>query len=115
MKNIRGSSVLVLWMVFAGAFSVNASAAVDADAAKALARQNNCFKCHGVDKEKEGPSYKKLAEKYRGKAGAEESLVTHLTTGVKVKFSDGHEEEHKIIKTRDAGEIRNLVAWILSL
>ena len=24
--------------------------AVDVDAAKALARQNNCFKCHAVDK-----------------------------------------------------------------
>ncbi len=115
MRNVRVSVVLVLCAMFGSIFSVNASAAVDVEAAKALARQNNCFKCHGVDKEKEGPSYKKLAEKYRGKADAEESLVTHLTTGVKVKFSDGHEEEHKIIKSRDAGEIKNLVAWILSL
>lgn len=97
------------------AFSVNASAAVDAEAAKALARQNNCFKCHAVDKEKDGPSYKKVAEKYRGKPGAEERLITHITTGEKAKFPDGHEEEHKIIKTKDMGEIRNLVGWILSL
>lgn len=97
------------------AFSVNASAAVDVDAAKSLARQNNCFKCHGVDKEKDGPSYKKIAEKYRGKAGAEEKLVHHVTSGEKAKFPDGHEEEHKVIKTKDMGEIKNLVDWILSL
>lgn len=64
---------------------------------------------------KTGPAYKKVAEKYRGKANAEEKLVNHLTSGEKVKFSDGHEEEHKVIKTRDMGEIKNLVDWILSL
>lgn len=96
------------------AFSVNASAAVDVDAAKVLARQNGCFKCHSVDKEKDGPTYKKVAEKFRGKANAEERLITHITTGEKAKFPDGHEEEHKIIKTKDMVEIKNLIGWILS-
>ncbi len=115
MKNIRVSLVLVLCAMVGGVFSVNASAAVDADSAKALGRQNNCFKCHSVDKEKEAPTYKKIAEKYRGKAGAEETLIKHLTTGQKVKFADGHEEEHKVIRTKDASETKNLVDWILSL
>lgn len=97
-------------------FSLNASAAVDVDAAKTLARENNCFKCHGVDKEKDGPSYKKVAEKYRGKPGAEERLITHVTSGEKAKFPDGHEEEHKNIKGKASPEsIKNLVDWILSL
>ncbi len=113
MKNIRVTLVLGLLVMAGGA--VNASAAVDVDAAKALGRQNNCFKCHSVDKEKEAPTYRKIAEKYRGKAGAEETLIKHLTTGQKVKFADGHEEEHKVIRTKDAGEIKNLVDWILSL
>ena len=95
--------------------SLNASAAIDVEAAKALARENNCFKCHGVDKEKDGPSYKKVAEKYRGKPGAEEKLIHHVTSGEKAKFPDGHEEEHKIIKTKDMDQIKNLVNWILSL
>jgi cytochrome c len=95
--------------------SINASAAVDVEAAKGLARANNCFKCHGVDKEKDGPAYKKVAEKYRGKTGAEERLITHITSGEKAKFPDGHEENHKIIQTKDMGEIKNLVGWILSL
>jgi cytochrome c len=32
-----------------------------------------------------------------------------------VKFEDGHEEEHKIVKSTDPKEIKNLVDWILSL
>jgi cytochrome c len=96
--------------------SVNAFAVVDVEAAKGLARENNCFKCHGVDKEKDGPAYKKVAEKYRGKAGAEERLITHVTSGEKAKFPDGHEEEHKNIKGKASPEaIKNLVGWILSL
>ena len=97
-------------------FSLNASAAVDIDAAKAVARENNCFKCHGVDKEKDGPAWKKVAEKYRGKPEAEEKLIHHLTSGETAKFPDGHEEEHKNIKGKASPEsIKNLVDWILSL
>jgi cytochrome c len=91
--------------------------AVDVDAAKALARQNNCFKCHSVEKDKDGPAYKKVAEKYKGKPNAEARLVEHITSGEKAKFPDGHEEEHKIIKTdppKDMAQIKNLVGWILS-
>jgi len=96
------------------AFSANAIAAVDEDAAKALARENSCFKCHSVSKDKDGPAYKKVAEKYRGKANAEERLITHITTGEKAKFPDGHEEDHKIINTKDKAQLKNLVDWILS-
>lgn len=95
----------------------SAAQAVDAEAAKALARQNNCLKCHAIDKEKDGPAYKKVAEKYKGKATAEARLIEHITSGEKAKFPDGHEEEHKIVKTsppKDMEQIKNLVAWILS-
>jgi cytochrome c len=91
--------------------------AVDADAAKALAKQNNCFKCHAVDKEKDGPAYHIVAEKYKGKANAEAKLIEHITSGEKAKFPDGHEEEHKIVKTsppKDMEQIKNLVQWILA-
>ena len=89
--------------------------AADADAAQALARQNGCFKCHGVDKAKDGPAWKEVAAKYKGKADAGQRLFTHLTTGEKAKFADGHEEEHKIIKSPDPAKTKNLIDWILSL
>ena len=91
--------------------------AVDVDAAKALAKQNNCLKCHAIDKDKDGPSYKSVAAKYKGNANAEARLIEHITSGEKAKFPDGHEEEHKIVKTsppKDMAQIKNLVGWILS-
>ena len=98
-------------------FANVAQAAVDADAAKALAKQNNCFKCHAVDKDKDGPSYHSVAEKYKGKPNAEAKLINHITSGEKAKFPDGHEEEHKIVKTsppKDMDQIKNLIDWILA-
>ena len=106
--------------VAVGALAFSGTAlAVDVDAAKALAKQNNCFKCHSIDKEKDGPPYKKIAEKYKGKpaAEAEKRLIEHITTGEKAKFPDGHEEEHKIVKTsppKDMEQIKNLVQWVLA-
>lgn len=115
-KSIQSALSLV---VAAGALVmlVPAHAAVDADAAKALARQNKCLNCHSVDKDKDGPSYKSVAAKFKGKANAEARLIEHITSGEKAKFADGHEEEHKIVKTtppKDMEQIKNLVGWILS-
>ncbi len=110
-------SLLVAASAFALASSVAQAQAVDVEAAKALARQNNCFKCHSVDKDKDGPAYKKVAEKFKGKPDAEARLIQHVTSGEKAKFPDGHEEEHKIVKTspaKDMAQIKNLVDWILS-
>lgn len=115
MKPISRTCLAVA-VVLAG-LAQSPSYAVDADAAQALARQNNCLKCHGIDKDKDGPSYKKVAEKYKGKADAEAQLVRHITSGEKAKFPDGHEEEHKVVKTsppRDMAQVTNLVQWILA-
>jgi cytochrome c len=89
--------------------------AADEEAARALARQSNCFKCHSVDKKKDGPAWKEVAAKYAGKPDAEAKLTTHITSGEKAKFPDGHEEDHTIVKSKDPKEIKNLVDWILSL
>lgn len=117
MKNRFTSHVLVAAIGALGVLCSTQALAVDAEAAKALARQNNCLKCHAVDKDKDGPAYKKVAEKYKGKSNAETRLIEHITSGEKAKFPDGHEEEHKIIKTsppKDMAQIRNLVQWILA-
>jgi cytochrome c len=91
-----------------------AHAAVDADAAQALLKKSDCFKCHAIDKKKDGPPYKEVAKKYKGKADAEDKLTKHITTSPMVEI-DGKKEEHKSIKTKDAAEIKNLVQWILAL
>jgi cytochrome c len=115
MNTLR-SIFLIGGTLFAAALSAaQAYAAVDAAAAESLARQNGCLKCHAVDKKKDGPAYREVAAKYKGKADAEERLIHHITSGEKAKFPDGHEEEHKIIKTKDPVQMKNLVQWILSL
>lgn len=91
-----------------------AYAAVDADAAQALLKKSNCTKCHSVDKKKDGPAYKEVAKKYKGKADAEEKLIKHITTGPMVEI-DGKKEEHAKVKSTDAAEQKNIVQWILSL
>jgi cytochrome c len=91
-----------------------AYAAVDEAAAQALAKKNDCFKCHAVDKTKKGPSYKKIAAKYKEKKLNEKEAIKQMTTGPKVKLEDGTEEDHKIIETKDPKELSNLAQWILS-
>ena len=88
--------------------------AVDEAAAKALVKRNDCGKCHALAKTKKGPSYKKIADKHRGKSDVEAKLTKHLTTSPTVKLEDGTEEEHKEIDTKDPAEIRNLIQWILA-
>ena len=83
-----------------------AALAVDAAAAETLARQNNCFKCHAVDKKKVGPAWNEVAAKLKGDKEAEAKLTKHLTTGP---------EGHPIVKAKSPDDTRNLVQWILSL
>lgn len=90
------------------------SAAVNEDAARALAKRSDCFKCHTIDEKKDGPAYREVAKKYRGKADAEKKLYTHVTTAPKVKI-DGEEENHQIVKSKVDAEIYNLIRFILAL
>ena len=116
IKKATLSNILISAAI-AALFGVSANvlaADIDADAAKALAKKNDCFKCHAIDKTKKGPSYKKIAEKYKGKADGEEKAIKNFTSGNKVKLEDGTEEDHKVIDTKDAKEMKNLAQWILS-
>jgi cytochrome c len=90
------------------------AADIDADGAQALAKKNDCFKCHAIDKTKKGPSFKKTAAKYKGKAEGEDKIIHNITSGNKVKLEDGTEEDHKIIDTKDPKALKNLAQWILS-
>jgi cytochrome c len=98
----------------ASGVALRASAA-DEEAARSLARQSNCFKCHAIDKKKEAVPWREVAAKYKGHPEAEAKLIHHITSGEKVKFDDGHEEDHKIVASKDPAAIKNLVDWILSL
>ena len=91
------------------------AAAIDAEGAEALAKKNGCFKCHAIDKTKKGPSYKKIAAKYKGKeAEGVTKMTKNMTESPTVKLEDGSEEEHKKIEATPE-QIKNLISWIQSL
>ena len=97
------------------ASAIPSAQAFDEAAAKAYAKNNDCFKCHAPDKTKKGPSYVKMVEKYKGKTDAYQKMYKHMTTSSKVKLEDGTEEEHKPLDPAKEGDkIKNLIEWILS-
>lgn len=89
------------------------AAAVDAVAAKALFKGNDCTNCHAPEKTKKGPSLKKIAQKYAGKADGEAKVMNNMVAALKVKLEDGTEEDHKVIDTKDKAQMKNLAQWIL--
>jgi cytochrome c len=89
---------------------------LDEKAARNLAKANKCFRCHALEREKNGPSWGSIGAKYKLKSDGDAQLVTHLTSAPKIKLlEEGTEEEHKIAEFRDRSELLNLVKWILSL
>lgn len=58
-------------MVWAG------SAFADAD----MLRKHNCVACHANDRKMVGPSYKDIAAKYAGDAGAAQRLAKKIQSG----------------------------------
>lgn len=101
--------------LLAGLLALSSPArALDEDAAKALLKKNECTKCHANDKDKKGPSYKKIAAKYKGKADGMDKVILNFTTGPKVKLDDGTEEDHKVVNTKDPAVLKNLAEYVLS-
>lgn len=85
------------------------------DEARAILKKNDCVKCHAPEKEKRGPSLKKMASRYAGKpAEGESQLIKAMQSSDKVKLSDGTEEFHKVLDVKDAATLRNLARWILA-
>jgi cytochrome c len=114
-KRNRTPFLICAVLSLAALAAAGAAQALTADDAQTLARQSGCFKCHAVDKKKDAPAYRDVAAKYAGNKDAEAKLTHHITSGERVKFEDGHEEDHKIVKSKDPVAIKNLVDWILAL
>jgi cytochrome c len=74
--------------------------AQDPKAGEGAIKASGCLKCHSVSAEKDGPSYKSVAAKYKGQADAPAKLE---------KFISGHQGG---VKAKD--QTKNVVAYILS-
>jgi cytochrome c len=112
MKNAIAMATGLLFLCASGPLQAQQ---VDAEAAQALAKRNDCFKCHAIDKTKKGPAYKRVAARLKTKPDGVAVIVDHVTSGRMVELEDGTRENHKIIDTTDPAELKNLARWILSL
>jgi cytochrome c len=55
--------------------------AAPALADEASLKKNNCMACHSVDKKLVGPSYKDIANRYRGQSDAADKLAKKIRAG----------------------------------
>lgn len=98
---------LLLTLVTAVAVSVPAIASQE------LADANKCKKCHRVDIDKDGPSFKKIAQKYAGQDGIVNKLVNKVMKGSSGVWGTKDEmPENKKVTKEDA---KTIVEWILTL
>jgi len=114
MSHPSNSQSLLIAIAAAMSFSLPALAQVDVAAAEKIFDDNECTKCHSLDKPKKGPALKKTAAKYKGKPDGEQKIIAHMGKVQKVKLDDGKEADHPIIDTKDPKVIKNVAQWILS-
>ena len=89
-----------------------AHAQVKADAAKALAEKNLCLSCHKLEGKLVGPSYRDVANKYKGVAEADAKLIANIKKGGKGVWGNVPMPPVKDVSDED---LKAMVAWILSL
>lgn len=92
---------------------VATGATFDERMAQRTLKQSKCFNCHSVTREKDGPSFQSVSEKYTDHPDARHVLFDHLTKSPTVKVK-GKEEAHTSFKTDNTEEINNVIEWILS-
>jgi len=78
--------------------------------ASALAAKYNCQACHAADKKILGPSYKEVAAKYAGDAGAPAKLAKKVKNGGSGVWGQIPMPPNNV---PDA-DLKALVAWILA-
>ncbi len=101
-------SIVVALTLAAGAAMV----AAPASASEALLKKNNCTACHAIDKKLVGPSYKDVAKKYAGDAGAEKVLAEKVKKGGKGNWGQVPMPPNPAVSDAD---VTAMVKYVLSL
>ena len=89
-----------------------AHAALDNKAAEELMKKDGCTACHAIDKKVIGPSYQEVAAKYKGDASAAAKLADKVKKGGVGVWGQIPMPPNAQVPDAD---VKNLVAWILSL
>ncbi len=99
-------------LVFAAVVTVLITAPVSAD--EQLMEKRGCISCHRVDKKLIGPSFKAVAERYRGNADAPALLFQKVREGGEGVWDDIPMTPNSESKISDA-DLKTVIAWVLSL
>jgi len=70
------------------------------DAGEAAVKKLGCLKCHSVSADKDGPSFKKSAAKYKGEPAKVEA------------FLKSGKDKHLVVKSD--GDAKSIAAYVLS-
>ncbi len=95
-------------LIMAAMAAISAPAMAD----EALAKSKNCMACHAVDKKLVGPSYKDVAAKYAGNAGAVDMLAAKIIKGGSGVWGAIPMPANTQVNEADA---KKLAAWVLSV
>jgi cytochrome c len=82
-----------------------------AAADEATAKGNGCMACHALDKKVVGPSFKSIANKYKGEALAVEKLAKEVRAGSKGVWGPGPMPAQTKIGDAD---LKKVLAWALA-
>lgn len=106
------------------ALALAVAVSTPAVASMELSDKYECGDCHKMDvkpgatrKKKEGPSYKEIAQEYKGKKGVEKQLAENIRKGSKDVWAKklGKKTEMDAEEDVSAKDADALVKWILSL
>ena len=103
------------WLIVPAAAALFVSGQASADLA--LAKKSGCLACHSVEKKIVGPSWKDVAAKYKGDAGARATLIEKVKKGGKGNWTSvtgGAPMPPYSPRVKDA-DIEKLVDFILGL
>ena len=93
------------------ALAMPAAHALDIPVARRLAAANACMGCHAVNRKVVGPSFRQVAAKYQGDAGALATLVKKVKLGGAGVWGQLPMPSHPRLSDADA---RTLVEWVLA-
>ena len=103
-----------LQFIFSSGFLV-CSALLSSGVAQAggydIAKANDCFKCHEIDRGIKGPSFQYIGNAYRGRNDAQGRIKNPIRNGIKFYyFWEKMPANHKMSEA----ELNELTQWILS-
>jgi cytochrome c len=78
--------------------------------ARTIVKNSDCRTCHTVDVKAFGPSFKQIAERYKGKRGAVDTLAKHIIRGSSGLWgNDNNMPAHPSMSTNDAKLIADYI------